>query len=140
MRKIRDGGCQRSDSRPGWAVLHCIWALALLSMPLLHSQATGDGLKRGLALSQEGQIAEALLAFDSFKQANPGDPRPYLYSGLALIQAGHLKDAALDLDGAAARRLRDAGDVLAYARARSQLGDLEDASRALAEVEDSTRL
>lgn len=89
---------------------------------------------------QAGQISEALMAFDRFKQENPKDPRPYLYSGIGLIKAGRRKDAGVELNQVAVLKPRDANLAVVLARALVDLDQLEMAARTLSEWEDSALL
>lgn len=88
--------------------------LTVLSLALILCAAIGLGstsnqtqqpqseslLEEGTKLIATRKYADAIAAFNPFKQAKPQDARPYFYSGLALAEAGRLSAAALELNEA----------------------------------------
>ena len=71
------------------------WSTSLVfSAPLQNDQPQRkDWLAEGKKQVAEGHFAEAVAAFNQFKQTAPQDPRPYFFSGIALAEAGHLSAA-----------------------------------------------
>lgn len=115
-------------------------ALVLHGSPVSPEEPGVEWLRRGLALTEAGQFNEALVALDRLKQANPKDPRPYLYSGIALIKAGRKKDAEVELNQVAILEPANAALALTLAQALEDLGRLEIAAEVLSEWEDSAEL
>ncbi len=78
--------------------------------------ATEDQLAVGNDFAKAGDFEQALIAFDRFKQKNPGDIRSYLLSGLVLVDAGRLRDAAGEFHGALLIGPQTADHALTLAR------------------------
>jgi Flp pilus assembly protein TadD len=80
-----------------WA---CATALARCRISQAVNSVSQDDFSRGRSLLGDGRYAEAVTAFNSFKQGSPQDPKPYFYAGIALAQAGRLTGAASELSEA----------------------------------------
>jgi len=111
-----------------------------LLLPAPRAQGVQDLLASGLKLVEAGKIEEALAAFDLFKQRDPKDIRPYIYSGAAMMKAGRKKDADIELHQATDLKPASAKDALAYAKALEELEQEEAALDALAPWRDKPDL
>jgi tetratricopeptide (TPR) repeat protein len=118
-------------------------ALTLLLFPPLAARAApsdaGD-LDRGLRLAAEGRVAEALEAFDLFKQEHPADLRPYLLTARTLIDAGRVRDAAEELREALDNPPGDGAQALQLAELLRRSGHPVPASHVLEESRRRTSL
>jgi tetratricopeptide (TPR) repeat protein len=57
-------------------------------------------LETGIKLLSDGRFAEAVEAFNRFKQTSALDARPYFYAGMAYTEMARLNAAALELEEA----------------------------------------
>ncbi len=82
----------------GIVLLVCLWGSGSIpGLAQLDSEPTSGLLADGVRLLSSGQLMEAAKVFDTAKQRDPHDARPYFYRGVALSQAGHMEDAAAEL-------------------------------------------
>jgi tetratricopeptide (TPR) repeat protein len=89
-------------------------------------------LDKGIIQLTEGHFAEALAAFNQFKQTAVSDARAYFYSGMALVEMGRLNAAALELDEAVRLDPRQPQYLIFQANVFSRLKQNEHALEALA--------
>jgi len=93
-------------------------------------------LDEGIRLLAEGHFAEALAAFNQFKQTAVSDARAYFYSGMVLAELGRLNAAALELNEAVRLDPRQPQYLIFQANVFSRLKQNELALDALATLGD----
>ncbi len=103
-------------------------------------KTTQDQLAAGKDFTRAGDFEQALIAFDRFKQNNPGDIRPYLLSGLVLIDAGRLRDAEGEFHGAIVIGPQTADHALTLARGLEKVDRPVIASTVLSPFENDPEL
>ena len=104
------------------------------------AQSPESWLANGQQLAADGKTAQALQAFDRFKQHNPRDPRPYLYSGLALLKAGRPEDAGMELNQAMQLGPQTPEQVVVLARILDQMERPQLAEEVLSSLKDASKL
>ncbi len=117
----------------------CLWGFFILVLRqdnLCQQIPTKDWLAEGKKQIAEGHFAEAVAAFNQFKQTAPQDPRPYFFSGIALAEAGHLSAAEAELSEAVRLDPNQPEYLLAHANVLTRLGQKSLAVRALALFEN----
>jgi Flp pilus assembly protein TadD len=98
-------------------------------------ESTKDWLAEGKKHVAEGHFAQAVAAFNQFKEMVPEDARPYFFSGIALAEAGHLSAAAAELNEAVRLDPDQPEYVLSLANVLARLGQKNPAVKALAKFE-----